>query len=262
MLFELGARPHPPRDLYQAYLAQSDIFLGIYWQRYGWVAPGMEISGLEDEYVLSAGKPKLIYVKAPAPEREPGLRALLGRIQADNDVSYKPFATPDELGELIENDLALLLTERFTAAGPAPAPPAAPGPRTNLPVQRGRLIGRDAEVAALRALLVRPDAGLVTLTGPGGAGKTRLALAVAAGLLDQFPDGVFAVPLAPITDPALVAPTIATAPRRARDERAPAGGRARRVRCATAACSCCSTTTSRSSSRRPSSPACSTAAPA
>ena len=40
VLFELGARPHPPRDLYRAYLAQSHIFLGIYWQSYGWVAPG------------------------------------------------------------------------------------------------------------------------------------------------------------------------------------------------------------------------------
>jgi|SRR6266536_46214 len=50
VLFELGARPHPPRDLYRAYLDQSHIFIGIYWQSYGWVAPGEEISGLEDEY--------------------------------------------------------------------------------------------------------------------------------------------------------------------------------------------------------------------
>jgi uncharacterized protein DUF4062 len=53
ILFELGARPHPPQELYRAYLAQSDIFVGIYWQRYGWVGPGMEISGLEDEFLLS-----------------------------------------------------------------------------------------------------------------------------------------------------------------------------------------------------------------
>ena len=50
VLFELGARPHGPRALYRAYLEQSHIFIGIYWQRYGWVGPGMEISGLEDEY--------------------------------------------------------------------------------------------------------------------------------------------------------------------------------------------------------------------
>src|SRR3954465_9194090 len=62
VLFELGARPHPPRDLYRAYLAQSDVFIGIYWQHYGWVAPTMDISGLEDEYRLAGDKPKLIYV--------------------------------------------------------------------------------------------------------------------------------------------------------------------------------------------------------
>jgi hypothetical protein len=45
VMFELGARPHPPRELYRAYLAQSDVFVGIYWQRYGWVAPGEQISG-------------------------------------------------------------------------------------------------------------------------------------------------------------------------------------------------------------------------
>ena len=48
VMFEMGARPHPPRDLYRAYLAQSDVFIGIYWQRYGWVAPEETISGLED----------------------------------------------------------------------------------------------------------------------------------------------------------------------------------------------------------------------
>jgi hypothetical protein len=63
VLFELGARPYPPRDLYRAYLEQSDIFVGIYAASYGWVGPGMEVSGLEDEYRLSAGKPRLIYTK-------------------------------------------------------------------------------------------------------------------------------------------------------------------------------------------------------
>ena len=55
VMFEVGARPHPPQDLYRAYLAQSDVFVGLYWQRYGWVGPGMEVSGLEDEFELSAG---------------------------------------------------------------------------------------------------------------------------------------------------------------------------------------------------------------
>src|SRR5918997_6084623 len=72
VMFELGARPHPPRELYRAYLAQSDVFVGIYWRRYGWVAPGEAVSGLEDEYLLSGDRPKLIYVKSAA-DREPRL---------------------------------------------------------------------------------------------------------------------------------------------------------------------------------------------
>src|ERR687883_930302 len=53
VMFELGARPHPPRELYRSYLAQSDVFVGIYGESYGWIAPGSRISGLEDEYPLS-----------------------------------------------------------------------------------------------------------------------------------------------------------------------------------------------------------------
>ena len=71
VLFELGARPHPPRELYQAYLAQRDIFVGLYWQRYGRVGPGMAVSSLEEELQQAAGMPRLLYVKTPAPEREP-----------------------------------------------------------------------------------------------------------------------------------------------------------------------------------------------
>src|SRR5438876_1008365 len=113
VLFESGARPYPPRELYRAYLAQSDIFIGLYWQRYGWVAPNMTISGLEDEYRLSADKPRLIYLKAPAPALEPALQGLLDRIRREEVASYQKFATPQELHERIANDLAQLLTERF-----------------------------------------------------------------------------------------------------------------------------------------------------
>ena len=81
IMFELGASPHPPRDLYRAYLDQSHIFIAIYWQRYGWIAPGMDISGLEDEYRLSGDRPKLIYTKGPALDREPRLKEMLDRIR-------------------------------------------------------------------------------------------------------------------------------------------------------------------------------------
>jgi predicted ATPase/DNA-binding CsgD family transcriptional regulator len=82
---------------------------------------------------------------------------------------------------------------------------------TNLPVQRDPLIGREREVVAIQRLLLREDVGLVTLTGAGGTGKTRLALRVAADVLDAFPDGVFLVPLAPVRNPEPVVSAIAHA---------------------------------------------------
>jgi hypothetical protein len=68
VMFELGARPHPPQELYRAYLEQSDVFIGLYWQRYGWIGPGMQVSGLEEEFNLARGMPQLLYIKTPAPE--------------------------------------------------------------------------------------------------------------------------------------------------------------------------------------------------
>jgi predicted ATPase/class 3 adenylate cyclase len=79
-------------------------------------------------------------------------------------------------------------------------------PNHNLPTQLTSFIGREKEIAAAQQLL--QTARLVTLTGPGGTGKTRLAMQVAAGLLEQFEDGVWLVELAPLSDPTLV-PAIA-----------------------------------------------------
>jgi predicted ATPase/class 3 adenylate cyclase len=114
--YESGARPHPPRSIYRAYLQQSQVFVGIYWQRYGWVAPGMQISGLEDEYRLAASKPMLLYLKRPAPEQEPRLTAMIEDIRAAGTVSYRTFATPRELERLLADDLAVVLSERFAGA--------------------------------------------------------------------------------------------------------------------------------------------------
>ncbi len=79
----------------------------------------------------------------------------------------------------------------------------------NLPIEPTAFIGREQEVATLCRLLSRPEVRLVTLTGPGGIGKTRLGLHVAAELADQFADGVYLVPLASARDPEQVIPAIA-----------------------------------------------------
>jgi Domain of unknown function (DUF4062) len=133
VLFELGARPHPPQELYRAYLAQSDVFIGLYWQRYGRTVPGLEVSGLEEELRLArdGALPRLLYVKAPAPDREPRLAELLARITREGSDSYRYFRTAGELG-------------------------------------------REEAIDEVAGLLTRPEVGLVTLTGPGGIGKTRL----------------------------------------------------------------------------------------
>jgi predicted ATPase len=194
VLFELGARPHPPRDLYRAYLDQSHIFIGIYWQSYGWVAPDETISGLEDEYGLAGDKPKLIYIKLPAPDREEKLSQLLDRVRSDDTVSYKPFGSADELGELIESDLMVLLTERFET----PIEEGGGTASSNLPAPVDRFVGRADELREVKDRLRHTR--LLTLLGTGGTGKTRLALQAATELRNDFEDRIYFVDLAASRD--------------------------------------------------------------
>lgn len=154
--YESGARPHPPRSMYQAYLKQSQIFVGIYWQRYGWVGPGMEISGLEDEYLLAAGMPMLLYLKRPAPEQEPGLTTMINSIRAAGTTSYRHFSTARELERLLVDDLAVLLSESFADAT---IRMSIPHPSAAVPVEPGG---------------AEPPAGTVTFLLTDIEGSTRL----------------------------------------------------------------------------------------
>lgn len=218
VFFEAGARPHPPRDLYSAYLEQSHIFLGIYWNSYGWVAPGAEISGLEDEYRLCGNKkPKLIYVKR-SNERQPRLQDLLSDIEKSDTACYQMFSDAAELQKLIENDLSVLMSEIFETAlagqfqetGQPDAISELPHTKMiELPFIKSEIIGRENDIKKVSELLARPEVSLITLLGAGGTGKTTLSIHLAHLVKDQFKDGVAFVPLAPVTDPKLVGSTIA-----------------------------------------------------
>jgi predicted ATPase/class 3 adenylate cyclase len=113
----------------------------------------------------------------------------------------KDLAQPEQLYQLVMSGL------------PADFPPlrTVGRRRTNLPAPVTAFVGRSRELGEIATLLGRKGLRLLTLTGPGGSGKTRLALRVAADLLEEFPDGVALVELAPVDDPALVVPAVAQA---------------------------------------------------
>ncbi|WP_144022598.1 ATP-binding protein [Asanoa hainanensis] len=205
VMFEQGARPHPPREVYRAYVEQSQIFVGVYGERYGWIAPGERISGLEDELALAEAMPRLLYVKEPAEHRDPRLAAMLAALPPDA-VSYRRFRTADDLREKVEHDLARLLSQRFERAANPPVTEPFAG---RLPAFRTRLVGRDDDLAALDALVTDETVPLVTLTGSGGIGKTRLAVAAAERLADRFRDGARFVDLSAARSPDLVGEALA-----------------------------------------------------
>ena len=112
-----------------------------------------------------------------------------------------------DLGEHRFKDLAV--AERVFQLGEGEFPQIRSLHRSNLPVPATAFLGRERELAEVVGLLSREDVRLVTLTGPGGTGKTRLALQAAAEVSGSFPDGVWWVPLSPLRDPALLLPAVA-----------------------------------------------------
>jgi predicted ATPase len=152
--------------------------------------------------------PRLLYVKEPAPEREPRLQEFLEGIKAEGSVSYRRFGTAAELGDLLARDLALVLTERFQEAAARvelPTPPA-----RLLPAPRTSFVGRESELTQIGELLAG-GTRLLTLTGPGGIGKTRLAVEAARRVGDKYAEGVTFVPLDGVESAELVAAAIGEA---------------------------------------------------
>ena len=160
---------------------------------------------MEDEYLNASGMPKLVYVQSPAPDRDPRLSEMLSRIQSDG-LSYRGFGSSDELGTLIADDLAVLLSERFDlgasrrrlgTARPARCPPG-------VPIHRAGTREVDGPGSADRWRCAPGHPG-----GAGGIGKTRLAIEVGSGLSGTF-DGVVMVALDEVSSTDLVVSSIAS----------------------------------------------------
>lgn len=187
VLFEMAARPHPPREMYKANLEQSQIYLGIFWKSYGWVAPEMSISGIEDEYNLSAGKPRLVYIKDAPEGRDPQLEKLLRRIEEEGTVCYKTFSTTEELVELVQNDVMLLLSERFDLSV-QPQPGVAPPPdyleELNSEIRERGIVRRIHLLSELKNSIANNKSTVIH--GDPGIGKTYLT-----GVVGEELDGVY-----------------------------------------------------------------------
>lgn len=118
--------------------------------------------------------------------------------------------TPEERAQLAQAGRARseLRPRESEEIGEPPSPATVPLPRHNLPLQLTSFVGRERELADLRHHLL--SSRLLTVVGTGGAGKTRLALEAATPLVDDYPDGVWLIELAPLSDPALVPQYVAT----------------------------------------------------
>jgi hypothetical protein len=171
VMFELGARPHPPRNVYRAYLAQSQIFVGIYWQSYGWVSPGERVSGLEDEYLLAAG------IAAAHLRQVPGAGAG-ATADGDGHGSRTAVTSPTSTSRIRRSCRPWCRTicrvaERALRPGTSGRWRTAADIGPSLPAATTPLVGREREVETASELVLGEGVHLVTLTGPGGVGTAR-----------------------------------------------------------------------------------------
>jgi tetratricopeptide (TPR) repeat protein len=187
---EIGARPHPPRDVYTARIAASHVFVGIYRSNYGWIAPDMEISGVEDEWRLARdrGMDQLLYVQEPAHERDGRLTSLIKEMkESGSTVSF--YQQAEDLHDRIRDDITAVVSERFTNTVSLHDVDDL-GPRAVLegilPNESHRLRRPQLENALLDQLI---NHHYVVVDAPMGFGKTVLLAQLASDQQWVFLDG-------------------------------------------------------------------------
>ncbi|MDE0527444.1 MAG: DUF4062 domain-containing protein [Truepera sp.] len=175
VLFEdIGARPYPPREVYKARLEDSQIFIGIYKESYGWIAPEMDISGVEDEFWLATdrGMPRLVYIYGTPSCRDERLQSLIDKAK-NSGITVWFYTDPAQLEERVRDDLTSVVSNRF--ADQAVALHEAPKPEEVLdsliPNPRHRRRRPDVEKDLIDRL---NEYGRIVVTGPIGSGKTIL----------------------------------------------------------------------------------------
>lgn len=179
VMFEAaGARPYPPREVYLGGLENSQIFIGIYRESYGWVAPDMEVSGIEDElqYAHSRGMPVLTYVlRGGTPE--PRLQAMLDSLMGSG-VTVAFFENSEELHNKVRDDLTALISSYIHGVSyQFQSPPLSPATFLSRFVQPGKLVTRTAAERSILTLVEQHRC--LRVHGVLGIGKTVLLAALA-----------------------------------------------------------------------------------
>jgi serine/threonine-protein kinase PknK len=214
----------------------AGVVLGTYRYMSPEQARGLEVDARTDVWSLGAVLYELVCGRPPFAGATPSDTVAAILLAEPKPLSARGAEVPAEVARVVARALRKVAGERYTSAGEqalalgrlgtgaasqteltarleAPTAPQAeatqPGRPTNLPARTSRLIGRERELDEIAATLREGAVRLLTLTGPGGTGKTRLAVEAGRLLLADFADGVFAVDLAPLSDPQLLAAHIA-----------------------------------------------------
>lgn len=186
---EIGARPHPPREVYTVRLEMSQIFVGIYRESYGWIAPGMDKSGVEDEFCIAGehGLDRLIYIYKSPLSRDSRLQDLI-ELAKNSGLTIATYADPQQLEDLVRNDVTAVVSNRFVsqAVVSREAPKAVDVLDSLLPNHNHRFRRRQIERELLKAL---EETRRLLITAPLGGGKTVLLAQLSVNNGWLFVDG-------------------------------------------------------------------------